>query len=98
VGCSSDLIQRSLPGPRTPFESYSIFRRGNSDLQFRVPCGVRWLVISGTFPLLAARSGAYPFLFFAAMVVLQFFVVLFTYYRALDRLKTSTELDSLKDT
>jgi MFS transporter, SP family, arabinose:H+ symporter len=34
-------------------------------------------VISGTFPLLAARSQAYPFVFFAAMVALQFFVVLF---------------------
>jgi SP family arabinose:H+ symporter-like MFS transporter len=34
-------------------------------------------VISGVFPLLAARSQAYPFVFFAAMVALQFFVVLF---------------------
>lgn len=36
-------------------------------------------LISGVFPLLATRSGAYPFAFFAFMVVLQFFVVLFTY-------------------
>jgi sugar porter (SP) family MFS transporter len=36
-------------------------------------------LISGTFPLLAASSGGYPFLFFAAMMVLQFFVVLFVY-------------------
>jgi hypothetical protein len=36
-------------------------------------------VISGTFPLLAARSGGYPFLFFAVMMVVQFFVVLFFY-------------------
>jgi hypothetical protein len=35
--------------------------------------------ISGTFPSLAAKSGAAPFAFFAAMMVLQFFVVLFTY-------------------
>jgi MFS transporter, SP family, arabinose:H+ symporter len=33
-------------------------------------------LISGVFPLLAARSQAYPFVFFAAMVALQFFVVL----------------------
>ena len=36
-------------------------------------------IISGTFPLLAARSGGYPFLFFAVMMVVQFFVVLFFY-------------------
>lgn len=36
-------------------------------------------VISGTFPLLAARSGGYPFLFFSVMMVVQFFVVLFFY-------------------
>lgn len=33
-------------------------------------------LISGLFPLLASRSQAVPFLFFAAMMVLQFFVVL----------------------
>ena len=41
-----------------------------------------WLMnaaISGTFPLVAASSGAAPFAFFAAMMALQFFVVLFTY-------------------
>jgi len=41
-----------------------------------------WLMnalISGAFPLLAARSGAYPFVFFAAIMVVQFFVVLFFY-------------------
>ena len=41
-----------------------------------------WLMnalISGTFPLLAERSGAAPFAFFAAMMAVQFFVVLFTY-------------------
>jgi sugar porter (SP) family MFS transporter len=32
-------------------------------------------IISFTFPLLAARSGAYPFVFFAAMMVVQLIVV-----------------------
>jgi MFS transporter, SP family, arabinose:H+ symporter len=36
-------------------------------------------VISFTFPLLAQKSGAYPFVFFAAMMVVQFFVVMFFY-------------------
>lgn len=36
-------------------------------------------LISGTFPLMAAASGAYPFVFFSVMMVLQFFVVLFIY-------------------
>ncbi len=36
-------------------------------------------VISFTFPLLAVSSGGYPFLFFAIMMVVQFFVVLFVY-------------------
>jgi SP family arabinose:H+ symporter-like MFS transporter len=36
-------------------------------------------LISLAFPLVAARSGAYPFMFFTAMVVLQFFIVLFAY-------------------
>lgn len=36
-------------------------------------------VISGTFPRLAAASGSAPFIFFSAMMALQFFVVLFTY-------------------
>jgi len=35
--------------------------------------------IAFTFPQLAKSSGAYPFVFFAAMMVLQFFVVLFFY-------------------
>jgi sugar porter (SP) family MFS transporter len=33
-------------------------------------------VISGTFPAMAAKSGGYPFVFFAAMMALQFVVVL----------------------
>jgi sugar porter (SP) family MFS transporter len=36
-------------------------------------------LISGIFPLLAASSGGYPFVFFSLMMVLQFFVVLFFY-------------------
>ncbi|HTQ53353.1 MAG TPA: sugar porter family MFS transporter [Bryobacteraceae bacterium] len=36
-------------------------------------------LISGTFPLVAATSGAAPFALFAVMMVVQFFVVLFTY-------------------
>ncbi len=36
-------------------------------------------LISVGFPLLAASSGGYPFAFFAAMMVLQFFIVLFVY-------------------
>jgi sugar porter (SP) family MFS transporter len=36
-------------------------------------------IISGLFPLMAASSGGYPFVFFSAMTALQFFVVLFVY-------------------
>jgi sugar porter (SP) family MFS transporter len=36
-------------------------------------------VISWTFPVIAARSRCAPFVFFSAMMVLQFFVVLFLY-------------------
>jgi MFS transporter, SP family, arabinose:H+ symporter len=36
-------------------------------------------LISVCFPLMAASSGGYPFAFFAAMMVLQFFVVLLVY-------------------
>jgi MFS family permease len=36
-------------------------------------------LISGIFPLMAASFGAYPFVFFAIMMVVQFFVVLFIY-------------------
>lgn len=35
--------------------------------------------ISGIFPVLAAKSGGIPFLFFAAMMIVQFLVVLTTY-------------------
>jgi MFS transporter, SP family, arabinose:H+ symporter len=36
-------------------------------------------VISGVFPVMAARSGAIPFVFFAAMMALQFLIVLKMY-------------------
>ena len=36
-------------------------------------------IIAYTFPQLAKSSGAYPFVFFGAMMVLQFFVVMFSY-------------------
>jgi SP family arabinose:H+ symporter-like MFS transporter len=36
-------------------------------------------VVSWVFPLMAASSGGYPFAFFAAMMVVQFLVVLFVY-------------------
>jgi sugar porter (SP) family MFS transporter len=36
-------------------------------------------LISFTFPQMAASSGAYPFVFFSVMMVVQFFVVLFVY-------------------
>ena len=36
-------------------------------------------LISGIFPLLAASSGGYPFVFFSVMMVVQFFVILFVY-------------------
>jgi len=42
--------------------------------------GTHWVmnaVLSYAFPVIALRSGAYPFVFFAAMMVVQFFVVLF---------------------
>ena len=44
--------------------------------------GAHWItnaLISGLFPVLARVSGGMPFVFFAAMMVLQFFVVLFVY-------------------
>lgn len=44
--------------------------------------GTHWVMnafISGVFPMLAARSGAVPFMFFAVMMVVQFFVVLTMY-------------------
>jgi len=42
--------------------------------------GTHWIMnalVSFAFPAIALRSGAYPFVFFAGMMVVQFFVVLF---------------------
>lgn len=43
-------------------------------------CSVHWVMnalLSFAFPLIAARSGGYPFLFFSVMMGAQFFVVLY---------------------
>jgi len=43
---------------------------------------IHWLMcalVSWTFPVMAAKSGGYPFIFFAFMMVVQFFVVLLVY-------------------
>jgi sugar porter (SP) family MFS transporter len=43
-------------------------------------CSAHWVMnalLSGLFPIFAQRSGAYPFVFFGAMMIVQFFVVLF---------------------
>jgi Na+/serine symporter len=42
-------------------------------------CWVMDAIISGVFPILAVRHAALPFYFFAGMMALQFFVVLFIY-------------------
>lgn len=42
--------------------------------------GTHWIMnalLSFAFPVIALRSGAYPFVFFSGMMVVQFFVVLF---------------------
>jgi sugar porter (SP) family MFS transporter len=53
--------------------------------------------ISLIFPLMAGSSGAYPFIFFAAMMVLDFFLVLFYYPEtsnvSLEHLQTSLGID-----
>ncbi len=36
-------------------------------------------IVSWTFPVMAQKSGGYPFIFFAAMMLVQFFVVKFMY-------------------
>jgi sugar porter (SP) family MFS transporter len=44
--------------------------------------GTHWVmnaILSYVFPVIAARSGAYPFVFFAAMMLLQFVVVLVSF-------------------
>jgi len=43
---------------------------------------VHWImnaIISGLFPVMAAQSRAFPFIFFSAAMVVYFFIVLFTY-------------------
>jgi len=62
--------------------------------------GTHWTmnaIISLIFPVVAARSGAYPFIFFAAMMVLQFFVVLFffpeTKQVSLEELQRKLQID-----
>ncbi len=45
-------------------------------------CSTHWVlcaVVANLFPVLAHKSGGYPFVLFAAVMVLQFFVVLFVY-------------------
>lgn len=53
--------------------------------------------ISLVFPLMAASSGAYPFIFFAVMMVIDFFLVLFYYPEtsniSLEHLQTSLGID-----
>lgn len=44
--------------------------------------GTHWVmnaILSFAFPVIALRSGAYPFVFFSVMMVAQFFVVLFLF-------------------
>jgi hypothetical protein len=36
-------------------------------------------IVSGIFPIIAARSGAYPFVFFSVMMLLQFVLVLLVF-------------------
>ena len=55
-------------------------------------------IISLIFPVMAKSSGAYPFLFFAAMMVVDFFLVLFYYPETAASLsnKCSTSSASIK--
>jgi MFS family permease len=54
-------------------------------------------IISLIFPLMAVSSGAYPFIFFAAMMVIDFFLVLFYYPEtsniSLEHLQTNLGID-----
>lgn len=56
-------------------------------------------VISVVFPLLAKSSGAYPFIFFAVMMVLDFFIILFYYPEtsgiSLEKMQERLGVDSL---
>ena len=57
-------------------------------------------LISGTFPLMAASSGGYPFVFFSLMMVVQFFVVLLVYPEtkgvSLEEMQKKLELANLR--
>ena len=57
-------------------------------------------LISGTFPLMAASSGGYPFVFFSLMMVAQFFVVLLVYPEtkgvSLEEMQKKLELANLR--
>ena len=57
-------------------------------------------IISGVFPLMAARSGGYAFLFFCAMTVVQFIVVLMFYPEtkgvSLEEMQKKLELANLR--
>ncbi len=50
-------------------------------------------IIAGTFPLIAARSQSLPFVFFAAMMLLQFFVVIAAYPETKGRSLESIQKD-----
>ena len=59
-------------------------------------CSSHWImnaIIAGAFPAIAARSHAVPFVFFAVMMAVQFFVVLFIYpetkQRSLEQIQAS---------
>jgi sugar porter (SP) family MFS transporter len=58
-------------------------------------------VVSALFPVVAATWGSAPFFFFAAMMALQFFVVLFTYPEtrglSLESMESSLRMHSRKD-
>jgi sugar porter (SP) family MFS transporter len=65
-----------------------------------VGSSAHWITNAGIsliFPLMAVSSGAYPFIFFAAMMVLDFFLVLFYYPEtsnvSLEHLQTSLGID-----
>jgi len=56
--------------------------------------------ISLVFPVMAKSSGAYPFLFFCIMMVLDFFLVLFYYPEtssiSLEHMQQHLEVDEVK--
>jgi SP family arabinose:H+ symporter-like MFS transporter len=53
-----------------------------------IGCSSHWImnaIIAGTFPLIAAKSHALPFVFFAVMMAVQFIVVLFLFPETKER-------------